>query len=236
MLGPDRAGRLDVLRTSHLFSGMKVDDLEALLSVAHERKVHRGTLVFQKGDTGSSMMAVLSGRIRIGSTSRDGKQLTLAVIDGGNVFGELALLDGKPRSADATALEDSILLEIARPAFLQLLKNDPSLLASLIALLCDRVRGASAALEDLSLLDLQTRLARVLVKLGIDYGRRTPNGVRIELRLSQTDLGTLVTASRESVNRQLQAWREAGILGSEGGLHVIRRSAQLAAFADPSSV
>lgn len=233
MLGPDRAGRLDVLRTSLLFSGMQADDLEALLSVAHERKVHRGALVFQKGDAGSSMMAVLSGKIRIGSTSRDGKQLTLAVIDGGNVFGELALLDGKPRSADATALEDSILLEITRPAFLLLLKNDASLLASLLALLCDRVRGASAALEDLGLLDLQTRLARVLVKLGADYGRRTPNGVRIELRLSQTDLSMLVAASRESVNRQLQAWRKLGILGKEGGLHLIRRSAELAAFADP---
>ena len=236
MLKPDRTGRLDVLRTSQLFGSMQDADLERLLSVARERKVHRGSLIFQKGDNGLSMMAVLSGRIRIGSTSRDGRQLTLAIIDGGNVFGELALLDGKPRSADATALEDSILLEIARPDFLRLLKTDASLLASLLTLLCDRMRRASAALEDLSLLDLPTRLARVLVKLGVDYGRRTPNGLRIELRLSQTDLSTLVAASRESVNRQLQAWREAGILGNEAGLHLIRRFAQLEAFADPGSL
>lgn len=233
MLKPDRAARLDVLRTSRFFSGMHAEDLATLLSVAQERTVRRGALVFQKGDTGSSMMAVLSGRIRIGSTARDGRQLTLAVIDGGSVFGELALLDGKPRSADATALEDSVLLEIARPAFLRLLKTDAPLLASLLALLCDRIRGASAALEDLGLLDLPTRLARVLVKLGVDYGRRTPDGLRIELRLSQTDLSTLVAASRESVNRQLQAWREAGILGSEQGLHLIRHPGRLAAFADP---
>lgn len=224
--------RLLALRSGRLFGEMPPADLEAMLSVAAERRVGRGALIFQRGDAGSSMMAVLSGQVRIGSMSREGKQVTLAVLGAGDVFGELALLDGKPRSADAVALEDCGLLVIERADFLALLRGNAGLLAGLLAMLCDRLRQASATVEDLALLDMPTRLARVLLKLGIDYGRKTPGGLRIELRLSQQDLSTLVAASRESVNRQLQAWREAGILGTdERGLHLIRHAGQLASFA-----
>ena len=212
---------------------MPAAGLEAILSVAGDRHVRRGATIFQRGDAGSSMMAILAGSVRIGSTSRDGKEVTLAVLGAGEVFGELALLDGKPRSADATALEDTRLIEIGRPAFLRLLGDDTALLSALLALLCGRIRNATASVEELALLDLPARLARMLLKLGVHYGRKTSGGLRIELRISQQDLSTLVAASREAVNRQLQTWREAGILGTEGGLHLIRHAAQLAAFAEP---
>ncbi len=224
---------LRALRSCQLFGDMPASGLEAILSVAGDRHIRRGRLIFQRGDAGSSMMAILAGSVRIGSMSRDGKQVTLAVLGAGEVFGELALLDGKPRSADATALEDTRLVEIGRPAFLRLLRDDDALLSGLLALLCERVRNASASVEELALLDLPTRLARVLLKLSVDYGRKTPGGLRIELRISQQDLSTLVAASREAVNRQLQTWREAGILGTERGLHLIQHSARLASFAEP---
>ena len=224
---------LRALQSCQLLRDMPAAGLEAILSLAGERHVRRGATIFQRGDAGSSRMAIVAGSVRIGATSRDGKEVTLAVLGAGAVFGELALLDGKPRSADASALEDTRLIEIGRGAFLRLLREDNALLSALLALLCERVRSASASVEDMALLDVPTRLARVLLKLGVHYGRKTPAGLRIELRISQQDLSTLVAASREAVNRQLQTWREAGILGSDSGLHLIRQAARLAAYAEP---
>jgi len=222
------------LRASPVFQAMQPAELDEILGFAVERRVRRNQIIVQKGDNGSSMMAVLHGRVRISAVSAEGKEITLNVISAGEVFGEIALRDGQPRSADATAIEDTHLLVVERRQFLPFLARNPDLSLRLLAVLCERLRRTSIALEQIALFDLPARLARVLLKLVADYGRPAPTGggTRIDLKMSQRDLSTLVAASRESVNKQLGAWREDGVLTLEGGYIVLRRTADLEALVE----
>jgi CRP-like cAMP-binding protein len=189
-------------------------------------------MIFQRGDEGSALMAVLRGRVRISSVSGDGKELTLNVINPGEIFGEIALLDGQPRSADAAAIEDTLLMVVERRQFLPVLRQSEDLFLRLLAVLCSRLRRTSLALEEIALFDLPVRLARVLLKLAEDYGRPVPGGTRIDLKLSQRDLSNLVAASRESVNKQLRTWRTSGAVNLEDGFIVLRRPGELNRLTD----
>ncbi len=213
----------EALLTSAFFNHMKPSELDELIASSNERRVGRGTLIFSKGDPGSFMLAVLSGHIRVCAVSLEGREVTLNVIGPGEIVGEIALLDGKPRSADAVAAEDSTMMVIERHVFLPFLLRHEGLVERMLVVLCDRLRRTSTALEEIALFDLQARLARLLMKLGQDYGRPVPLGVRIDLKLSQRDLSTLVASSRESVNKQLRIWRDAGIIELDAG-HVVLRN------------
>ncbi len=218
----------DALLASPFFQHLGNEELDEIISFATERRVPRGTVLFSKGDEGSSLMAVLSGRIRISAVSADGKEVTLNTIRAGEIFGEIALLDGKPRSADATAQEDTVLMVVERKQFLPFLLRNPPLVERLLIVLCDRMRRTSSVLEEIALFDLPSRLARLIVKLSNDYGRPAAGGgVRIDLKLSQRDLATLVASSRETVNKQLRGWREAGVVDQLAGYLVVRNAAAL---------
>jgi CRP/FNR family cyclic AMP-dependent transcriptional regulator len=221
----DQGAKRAALRASPLFQAMRDEELDELLKLATERSWPRGATIFQKGDAGSSLMAVLRGRVRIGAVSPDGREVTLNTISPGEIFGEIALLDGKPRSADASATEETTLLVLERRHFLPFLRRDDDLYLRLLAVLCDRLRRTSLTLEGIALFDLQGRLARLLLKLADDYGRQVATGTRIDMKLSQRDLSTLVAASR--VNKQLRAWREDGVLTLDQGYMVLRQPAEL---------
>jgi CRP/FNR family cyclic AMP-dependent transcriptional regulator len=223
----DRDTSRAALLTSPLFQAMKPGELEVILALASERRIRRGQMIFQKGDESSSMMAVLRGRVRISAVSAEGKELTLNTINPGEVFGEIALLDGKPRSADATAIEDTTLLVLERRHFLPFLSTHPDLMLRLLEVLCGKLRRTSVALEEIALFDLPARLARVLIKLAVDYGRQNEGGIRIDVKLSQRDLSTLVASSRESINKQLRAWRDTGVVDMDAGYIVVRRPEEL---------
>lgn len=212
----------DALLASAFFAHMRPEELDAIIGFASERRVPKGASIFNKGDPGTSMMAVLSGRIRIWAMSPDGRELTLNVIGAGEIVGEVALLDGKPRSADATAAEDCVLLVVERRHFLPFLLKHETLMERLLVVLCDRLRRTTGALEELALLDLPARLSRLLLKLSRDYGRPVEGGTRIDLKLSQRDLATLVASSRETVNKQLQTWRKLGVLEIASGYILLR--------------
>jgi CRP-like cAMP-binding protein len=170
--------------------------------------------------------------VRISSVSSDGKEVTLNVINPGEIFGEIALLDGEPRSADANAIEDTLLLVVERRHFVPFLRQNEDLYLRLLAVLCSRLRRTSMALEEIALFDLPVRLARVLLKLAGDYGRTAGNATRIDLKLSQRDLSNLVAASRESVNKQLRTWRESGAVDMEDGFIVLRQPDELRRLTD----
>ena len=226
----ERSAKRAALLASPLFAAMQPEELDEILKFAADRRVRRGQTIFQRGDEGSSLMAVLRGRVRISSVSGDGKELTLNVINPGEIFGEIALLDGQPRSADAVAIEDSVLLVVDRRYFLPFLRHKEDLCLRLLAVLCSRLRRTSTALEEIALFDLPVRLARVLLKLAEDYGRPGSTGTRIDLKLSQRDLSNLVAASRESVNKLLRTWRENGTVELEDGFIVLRRPVGLRAL------
>ena len=219
--------RRRLLLSSPLFDALSREALDDILSQATEKSVRRGQMLFQKGDEGSYMVAVLSGRIRISATSPEGREVTLNMIDSGEIFGEMALLDGKPRSADATALEDSHLMLVERRHFLPHLSSSNVLALRVIDVLCERLRDTSETLGNFAMLDLPGRLAGKLLSLAAEYGNPADGRIRLEIRLSHTDLGRFVGCSRETVNKQMRAWEEEGIMARESGRIVICRAAAL---------
>lgn len=213
----ERAAQRLALMNCPMFTALPAVDQDRVVAIGVERTVRRGQTIFLQGDVECSMMAVLRGSVRISAGSADGKEVTLNTIRAGEVFGEIALLDGRPRSADATAIEDCTLLVIERRHFLPFLLANQDLVLRMLAVLCQRLRQTSAALGDMVMLDLPARLARLLARLASDHGTPTPEGIRINFKLSQRDIGTRVASSRESVNKQLHVWRDAGWLSLDHG-------------------
>jgi CRP/FNR family transcriptional regulator, cyclic AMP receptor protein len=217
----DARARQIALKRADLFQSLGEPEIEAIAARAVPRRVNRGTAILRRGDPNSGMIVVMAGRARVSVVSEDGKEVTLTVLGPGQVLGEMSLLDGEASSADVTAQEDCVLLVIERAQFLNLLRQNSELCLHLMALLTRRLRQTNAALEDMALLDLPTRLGRLLNRLANDYGIPVRTGTRIEVRLSQKDLSTLVGAYREKVNKQIREWEDVGALGKDSGRMVI---------------
>ncbi len=211
------ADRRALLAQHFLLATLDANALDTLLAVASERSFTNGQVIFQKGDPGTSMMAVLSGRVRISAYSEDGREIILNMVDPGQLFGEIALLDGKDRSADATAMGKTELLILDRRDFLPFLEKNPKSAVKLIEVLCSRLRRTSEMVESIAFLDFAARLARLLVQMAEHYGKDTEAGLLIDIRISQADLGNLIASTRESVNRQLSAWTQDGVIAVEQG-------------------
>lgn len=232
---PDRIKQRLALRNCTLFAAMPAAEQDRILDLASERLVRRGQVIFQRGDIESSMMALLRGSVRISTGSADGREVVLNTITAGEVFGEIALLDGKPRSATATATEDSTLLVIERRHFLPFLFGNEDLVLRMLTVLCQRLRQTSDALGDMATLDLPGRLARLLLRLANDHGSMTPAGIRIDFKLSQRDIGTRVASSRESVNKQLHVWQDAGWLSMHQGYITLNQPDHFKVLSDMGS-
>lgn len=211
------ADRRALLAQHFLLAKLDENALDTLLAVASERRFTNGQVIFQKGDPGTSMMAVLSGRVRISAYSEDGREIILNMVDPGHLFGEIALLDGKERSADATAMGKTEILILDRRDFLPFLERNPKSAVQLIEVLCERLRRTSEMVESIAFLDFGARLARLLVQMSEHYGKETDQGLLINIRISQADLGNLIASTRESVNRQLSAWTQEGVIAMEQG-------------------
>jgi CRP/FNR family transcriptional regulator, cyclic AMP receptor protein len=225
----DVAARRAALSRSQLFQALQPDELEAVLAQAIVRRIARNAAILRRGDASTGALIIVTGRVRIGTMSEDGREVTLGVLGPGDVLGEMSILDGEEVSADAIALEDCVLLAIERGRFLRLLRSSSDLCLRLMSVLCRRLRRSNATLEDMALLDLQSRLASLLLRLAHDYGSPAGRGTRIEVRLSQKDLGTIVGGSREKVNKQLRQWEVDGAIGKDGGRMVILRPELLTA-------
>jgi CRP-like cAMP-binding protein len=221
-----------VLRRSSLFARLGDGEIDAILAHAMVARHAGGDLIFAKGDPGNSMMAVLEGRIMITAPSQDGRQVVLTVMREGDVFGEIALLDGKERTADATAMTGCELLIVPRRSLLALLERRPDLCIDLLIVLCERLRRTNEQVEDLAFLDLEARIAKVLIRLAEENGRGRSGTAPVGVKISQRALGELVGGSRESVNKHLQDWKRAGIIAIEKGSIVIHDIEALAELRD----
>jgi CRP-like cAMP-binding protein len=159
-----------------------------------------------KGDAAAGMFAVTRGRVRIVSNSAEGKEVILRVLEPGEIFGEIAMLDGGERTADAVAEGDTELMYVGRAEFMSFLEGNPRLCIDLLELVCGRLRSTSEQLEDFSFLDLRARLAKRLLQLAAEHGEETPEGTHIAMPLSQQTLAAMMGTSREAVNKQLRQW------------------------------
>ncbi len=199
-----------LIERNSLFRGLAAATLERVVQLATRRTYEEGAPVFLRGDPGDALFGVMTGRVRISASRAGGKEVFLNTMEPGDAFGEIALLDGSPRTATATAMVRSELMILRREPFFELLRTEPQLAAHLIQLLCKRVRWTAEQMEDSALLGPPARLAKRLLALASVHGRETPEGTR--LTLSQEELAQFLSLSRQAVNQHLQTWRGKGWL------------------------
>ncbi len=234
MNAPQVSQRRDFLARVPIFSRLAARELDALLALSKTRCVAGRQEVFHKGDVGDQVFVILRGRLKVVSSSADGGEVVFGIMDPGEVFGELALLSSARRTATLTAIEPCELLVIDRRDFLPFLHNHPEVAAKLLEVLAERIRQVDEFIEDTLFLRLPSRLAKKILSLSRSYGEETGGGTRVDIKLSQQELGELVGASRESVNRELRRWVEQGVLSVDGGyvtIHDGERLESLASFA-----
>jgi CRP/FNR family cyclic AMP-dependent transcriptional regulator len=219
--------REDILAGHFLLRHLRPEELSSLAASATLTRHPAQATIFQKGDPGASMMAVVSGRVKICIYSAEGKELVLNIIDRGGLFGEIAVLDGQPRSGDAMALEDTELLVLERNRLMPFLTANPAIPTRLIAILCQRLRQTSEALEDALLRDAPSRVARGLLRLAGTFGKQEAAGLRLDVKLSQQQIGNLIGISRESTNKYIVDWTRANYLKVNNGFITITDMAAL---------
>jgi CRP/FNR family cyclic AMP-dependent transcriptional regulator len=205
-----------------LFQGLNDSERSAISACARIRAFEAGASIFAIGSPGDQMMAVLSGTVRISVPSNEGKELLLAIIHPGEVFGELAVLDGKDRSADAFAEGACTLAILDRRDILSFFERNPSAWPKIVEVLCHRLRRTDQVLAEVALMQLPTRLAKMMLRI---TGSSSAAPVE-KIRFSQRELASMVGGTRESVNKCLRKWQTGGIVQvSESWISIMDRSA-----------
>jgi CRP-like cAMP-binding protein len=217
MAQPVRMDRRQLLASLDLFAHLVPREAEELLAVTTTRKLDARDTLFRKGDPGDQLFAVVEGRLKAVSSGADGREIVFGLMEPGETIGEISILDSQPRSASVVALEPTVLLCLHRRDLLPFLERNPKVTIRIAGLLAGRLRRLSEHVEDASFLTLASRLAKKLLRLKESFGRSTPEGVRIELRLPQQEIGELVGTSRESINKQLRSWAQQDLVRFEGG-------------------
>jgi len=216
--------QLQLLRSISLFEGLTPEQLAKVASLAQVRSYPGRAVIVSQGEPADALFAIMRGRLKVAASGPDGRDTVLGIMAEGEVFGEVALLDGGARSATCTAIEPCELLAIERDQFMELLEQSPGIAVKLLHVLSSRLRRLSQRSEDAAFLDVPSRLARSLLDLATRFGeqrRGTASGIYISLKLSQQELGDLVGATRESVNKHLKDWENQRLIELEGGRVII---------------
>jgi len=213
-----------ILKQNGLFSNLPDSALETLSRISGRRKFAKDQIVFAQGDEGDIFYGVISGRIRLSATAIDGQEVHLKMVDSGDSFGEIAILDGEPRTASAVAIQPTELITIERGQFWKLLENEPGLAIHLLKFVCGKVRWTSELVEQAVFLDVPSRIAKRLVDMADQYGSAVESGV--ELAVGQGELAVYLGLSRQIVHRYLHQWRENGWVSvGRGKIIVLNRDA-----------
>lgn len=187
-------------------------ELSDFMSFAVVKRLTRNEVLIAAGDPGDSMMIVLSGTLKVSVTSSSGREVVLDYLGPGGIIGEIAVFDGKPRTANVTAMESAELVVLQRRFVLPFLEKNPPAALRIIELLCDKLRRTNALVQDGSTGSKAPKLALGILRLLEEHGVRENDSVSIGFRMSQTELGNYVNISRENVNRQLREWETAGLV------------------------
>lgn len=205
-----------------LFRGLSPDERKGLVAQARIKHFSPGDTIFAMGSSGDSMMAILSGSVRVSIHSIEGREVVLALLQPGEVLGEIALLDGKERTADARAMTACTLAILERRDVLAFLNRQPSGWLRLIEVLCGRLRHTDQHIAEVAFLELPARLAKALLQIADRPGQSSAGG---HIRLSQRELGNMIVATRESVNKCLREWQRHGIVRvEENSIAIVKRS------------
>jgi CRP-like cAMP-binding protein len=203
----------DALAGCLLFAGLDRAGLEGLAREMRARRFRRGEVLFHQGDPGDALFVVTDGAVKISLPSEEGDEAIIATVRTGEVFGELALLDGAPRSATATALEPTGTLVLPRARFRELIATEPLLRDALLAAIASELRRLTTHVQELHFLDITGRLAARLAHLAASDGTVEPDGsIRLDGPLTQTELASMIGTTRQSVNKLLGAFVDDGLL------------------------
>ena len=203
-------------------------EIAKLLGPTARRAIYPpGVVVVHKGDPGNSLYLILRGRLKVTLPSSHGESLLVAVLEAGEAFGELAFLDQRPQPFTVIAANPTELLAVRREELEPLALLRPNLESELLATLYEQLRDAYETVEDVIYLDVAGRLAKKLLKLAERYGRETPKGIMIGLRLTQGDLAAMLGVTRETVNKHLKIFRARGLINLQAQRVVVRRPEDL---------
>jgi CRP/FNR family cyclic AMP-dependent transcriptional regulator len=230
--GGGAADRVSLLRNHPLFCELTPSILDRISTYVKRRSVAKGSTIFEKGDAGLGLIGVVSGSVKISVTSADGRDIVLNIIHPGEVFGEIALLDGRARTANATAMSDCELIVIERREFIPFLRSEPDVTLKLIEILCSRLRKTSEQVQDMTFLNLSTRLAKTLLQLAANAG---PLKSTAKVAITQREISQIVGRSRESTNKQLRAWARRGWIRLERGSVTVLKADKLVEIAATGS-
>ena len=222
MASPTYEEKRQIFERHFLLGKLSGDEIDTLLHYARVERYPAGTEVFAKGSPGSSMMAVLRGTLKMSSVSAEGKEVVFNLMNPGDCFGEIALLDGEARSTDAVAMNDCELLVLHRRDFMPILEKRADICLILLKVLCQRLRQTTEQVEDVLFRHLESRIAKALLHLVESASLHSVQGLSVDLHLSQRELGNIAGCSRESVNKTLQAWHRAGFIDLSKGSIAIR--------------
>jgi CRP/FNR family transcriptional regulator, cyclic AMP receptor protein len=204
---------LEALSTIPFFAGLDRGALERVAGGTRARRFRRGEVIFHIGDPGDALFVIVDGEVKISLPSETGEEAILAALRVGDVFGELALLDGSPRSASATAIVATETVVLPRDRFLELIATEAGVRDALLASIAGELRRLTTHVEELHFLDITGRLAARLVRLAQGGGTRLADGgIRLQTNLTQGDLAAMVGCTRQSVNKLLGEFTDAGLI------------------------
>jgi CRP/FNR family cyclic AMP-dependent transcriptional regulator len=203
------------LKQVAIFADLAEEDLKDLIAVAKKRTFRTGEVIFHRDDPGQVLYMIKEGKVKICLISPDGQEISLAVLGAGEYFGEFALYDGLPRSADAIAIEKVECYTLQRSDFHNAIIKNPKIAIQVLESLSKRIRNTDQMVEDLIFLDVYGRVAKKLLELSDTHGVKAENGIRIDVRLTQQELASMVGASRESVNKVMGYFTDKGYISTD---------------------
>jgi len=210
-----------------LFQHLSDEDRVLLAGSIKLQSLKKGEILFNKGGAGDALYIIKKGKIKIFLSSHAGDEVLLAIFSEADFFGEMALLDGMPRSADAIAIEPTELLLLNRNDFISFLNHNSNAVQAVLQSLSQRLRRTDDILEDTCFLQISERFAKKLVELAMQHGRREGDVIFIDLSLTQKDMASMVGATRESINKELRTLREKGLVSIQENMICIHNLERL---------
>ena len=211
-----------ILRSCFLFADASTESLAPIIQASRTETHRRGAEIFAADDPADGLRIVLSGQVRIWMADAQGRELTLNFLGEGDPFGEIALLDGLPRTSHATAIEKTQCLFVPKGAMERALEDDPSFAQQLILSMCELMRRNLSTISGFAFDGLDARLAQTLYNLAFDHAELDGNTARFQRKFSQTDIAQLLGVTREAVNKRLKALEADGLVEVDAGHMVIR--------------
>lgn len=223
----DHEQAAELLAKTQIFGEIDEDSIRKLAERATLRTYAKGQLIFHQGDLAGSLFVMKEGLVKVFVTSEDGDEMVLVTLRPPDTFGELALLDGSDRSASAEALEPTIVVEVNRTTFLDIVRSTPHMMEALLVSMGAVLRRLTEQAADLVFLDLHGRVAKLLMTMADEHGNANDDGIELDVKLTQTDIAAMVGGSRQSINQILRSFEERGYVELRGKTMLVKQPDRL---------